>query len=67
MKMDHGLAAICTILIMNRGESVAALVEEAKGLLCRHHKICGERARKLLQATAEHFGGWDDVGQKCEE
>ena len=65
--IDHGLAAICTIMVLNRGESGAELVEETKGLVCRRYKICGERARKLLRATGEHFGGWDEVAEKCEE
>jgi serine/threonine protein kinase len=65
--IDHGLAAICTVMILNRGESGAELVEETKGLVCRRYKICGERSRKLLRATAEHFGGWDEVAEKCEE
>jgi hypothetical protein len=66
-ELDDGLAAICTTLILNGGQSGAAMVERTQGLLCRRHKICGGRARKLLQATADHFGGWDEVGRKCEE
>lgn len=66
-EIDHGLAAICTIIILNRGESGDELVEETTGLLCRRFKICGEKARKLQRATAEHFGGWDEVAEKCEE
>lgn len=66
-ELDDGLAAICTTLILNAGQSGAAMVERTQGLLCRRHKICGGRARKLLQATADHFGGWDEVGRKCEE
>ena len=66
-EIDDGLAAICTIMILNRGESGAELVEETNGLLCRRFNICGERARKLQQATLEHFGGSDEVTEKCEE
>ena len=66
-ELDDGLAAICTTLILNGGQSGAAMVERTQGLICRRHKICGGRARKLLEATADHFGGWDEVGRKCQE
>jgi hypothetical protein len=64
--IDHGLAAICTTLILNGGQSGAEMLEQTKGLICRHYKICGERARNLMQATADHFGGWDEIGQMCQ-
>lgn len=64
--IDHGLAAICTILILNEGQSGPELLERGKGLICQHYKICGERARNLMQATADHFGGWDEIGQMCQ-
>ncbi len=65
--IDHGLAAICTIAILNLGQSGPEMLERAQGLICEHYKICGERSRKLMQATADHFGGWDEVSEKCEE
>ena len=43
-EIDHGLAAICTTVILNGGQSGAAMVEETSGLLCRRFKICGAKA-----------------------
>jgi len=64
--IDHGLAAICTTLILNGGQSGAEMLERTEGLICEHYKICGERSRKLMRATADHFGGWDEIGQMCQ-
>jgi len=52
---------------LGHGQSGVEMFEQTKREICRHYKICGERAHKLMQATAEHFGGWDEVAQICKE